>query len=112
MKISDFWTVQYSPTQDAFSVDQLSSYFTDTHRIFYEGVVGDRILLSMHPTHEGARDECAIWQSRRNKSPISRDDRAARILRDLAFYFGESIQMKAGLELSDPLPRPDRTSTE
>jgi|GEM_PF-3630275 len=112
MNLGSFWTVQYSPTQDAFHLDQLANYFAETHRAFYNGLERDWILLAIHPTREGAQDECNVWKARRDKNPIDEQDEAARLLRQLVLYFGQSIQAKAGVELLNEPIRPDRTETE
>ena len=112
MNLSKFWAVQYSPTQDGFHVGQLEDYFAETQDAFYNGLERDWILLAIHPTHEGARDECTVWQARRDRNPITKEDRAARLLRQLVLHVGQDAQARAGIELLDQPLRPGRTDTE
>jgi hypothetical protein len=111
VNLFDYWTIEYSPTQDAFHVGTFPNYLGETQKAFYEGREHDWILLGLHPTRVGANDECEVWKERRNKNPIDKEDEAARILRQIALYFGESVQAKAGVGLLGLPPRPDRTST-
>lgn len=112
MNLGNFWTVQYSPTQDAFHVGQLSDYFSETHNAFYNGLEHDWILLAIHPTREGASDECNVWKARRDTNPLNELDDSARLLRRLVLHFGQTVQARAGVELLDQPIRPDRTETE
>lgn len=78
---SHCYVVEYHFTCDAFSVNSLQDYLTHAHKAFLKGKFFDSIVLALHPTEQGAKDECSVWQERRNESPVSADMRLADLRR-------------------------------
>jgi hypothetical protein len=79
--LSDYWVIEYQFTSTAFSVSPLRDYLTLTQRAFTEGRFCDNVILAVHPTREGASDECHVWQERRNQSPVSVEERLKQLRR-------------------------------
>ena len=69
--ISKFWVVRWSPTQDAFDVEQLSRAVDYAQECFHECKFSDYLVLSVHPNKITAVDETQIWQKTRNKRKFS-----------------------------------------
>jgi hypothetical protein len=69
--LSDYWTVEYHFNSDSFSVSRFPDYLSHSQKACREGYFFDSVILALHPSHQGASDECAIWQERRNNSPVS-----------------------------------------
>ena len=93
--LSDHWTVEYHFFSDSFSVKPLPDYLSATQRHFHQARFFDGVLLAIHPTHEGARDECNVWQDRRNQSPLTPTQRVEELRRRAA-------ALEGGTEASPP----------
>jgi len=75
--LSEFWAVEYHFNSDSFSVRPLPDYLTVAQRAFDERRLFDSVILAVHPTRQGADDECDIWQKRRDERPLSPEERLA-----------------------------------
>ena len=73
--LSDLWAVCWSPLQDVFDVDRLSYIVDRAQRVFHERRFCDWQILALHSDETAARDECAVWQDRRNANPLPASDR-------------------------------------
>lgn len=69
--LSDYWTIEYHFFGNCFSVSVLGDYLTHSQKAFQEHRFWDSVILAIHPTEQGARDECSVWQDRRNKNPMN-----------------------------------------
>jgi len=78
---AEFWVVEYHFNSDSFSVRTLPDHLSYTQRAFHERRLFDSAILALHPTEQGARDECEIWQNRRNERPPSAGERLADLQR-------------------------------
>lgn len=76
---SDHWVVEYDFLSDSFSTRALPDYLSSSQRSFHSGSFFGAAILAIHPTQVGARDECAVWQERRNLSPLSIAQRLAEM---------------------------------
>ena len=74
---SEYWAVEYHFNSDSFSVRPLPDYLTVAQRAFDERRLFDSVILAVHPTRQGADDECDIWQKRRDERPLSPEERLA-----------------------------------
>ena len=70
MSVSDLWVIEYSFTQDVFGVRALSDYLRHSQESFLAGRFNPWEVLSVHPSQEACRDECAVWMDRRDKNPL------------------------------------------
>jgi len=79
--LSEYWAVEYHFLGDNFSVRPLPDYLTYTQRSFHERRLFDSVILALHPTRQGANEECEIWQKRRDERPLSPQERLAELQR-------------------------------
>src|SRR5882724_6930099 len=79
--LSNCYVVEYHFSGDSFSVNSLQDYLTHAHDAFLNGRFFDSIVLAIHPSEQGARDECSVWQDRRDQSPVSAHKRLADLKR-------------------------------
>ena len=78
---SEYWAVEYHFNSDSFSVRPLPDYLTHAQKAARDGTLFDSVILALHPTEQGARVECAAWQTIRNARPLTVQER----LDDLRF---------------------------
>lgn len=64
--LSEFWVVEYHFNSDTFSVRELPDYLTQAQRSFHERRMFISVILAVHPSEQGAREECSVWQARRD----------------------------------------------
>ena len=83
--VSDYWVVEYSFSQDRFAVVQLSEHVRRSQASFFDGRFHDWVALAVHPAEEACRDECDVWQARRDKAPLYPETVPAELLRILVF---------------------------
>ena len=84
--LSNYWTVEYHFNSNSFSVCPFPDYLSKAQAAFHQGRWFDSVILALHPTREGASEECAMWQERRNLSPLNveaRIDELRRYVRGL-----------------------------
>ena len=79
--LSKFWVVEYHYNSDSFSVRTLPDYLTHAQTAFHERRLFDSVLLAIHPTEQGAREECNIWQKRRDERGLNVEERLAEFRR-------------------------------
>jgi hypothetical protein len=44
---------------------------TQSQWAFLAGKWFDNTILALHPSHQGATDECSVWQGRRNRAGVT-----------------------------------------
>ncbi len=64
---SEYWAVEYHFNSDSFSVRPLPDYLTHAQKAARDGTLFDSVILALHPTEQGARVECAAWQTIREE---------------------------------------------
>ena len=69
--LSDLWTVEYHYNSNMFSVRSLPDYLTQSQRAFKRGKLFDSTILALHPSQQGAKDECLLWQDRRDRAGLT-----------------------------------------
>lgn len=65
------YAVEYHFWSDAFSVKELADYLTHAQQSFHEARFFDSVILSIHPSREGADEAVEIWKERRDSSPLT-----------------------------------------
>ena len=75
--LSEYWAVEYHFNSDSFSVRTLPDYLAHAQKAFHEHRLFDSVILAIHPAEQGARDECEIWQARRDERGLSIEERLA-----------------------------------
>ena len=73
--LSEFWAVEYHFNSDSFSVRTLPDYLTLAQTAARDGNLFDSVILALHPTEQGAREECAAWQTIRATQPLTAQER-------------------------------------
>jgi len=69
--LSSYHVVEYHFLSDTLSVRELSEYLTASHRCFDQLKVFDTVILSLHPSREGAEEAWEVWQEKRDTSPTT-----------------------------------------
>lgn len=82
--LSKYWAVEYHFNGDAFHVSPLPDYLRHSQQAFINHKFFDSVILALHPTEQGARDECEAWMDRREKSPCTVEERLAELRRYVA----------------------------
>jgi hypothetical protein len=77
--ISDYWIAAWNFASDALDVQPLRDYLAMTTECFHEGECCQFVVLSIHPTEAGAREEGEAWQSVRDKWPLPPLQRLERL---------------------------------
>ena len=62
-------------------LDHFPDYLTYSQRAFRDGKWFDSVILGLHPSQMGAKEECDGWQERRNSQENSVEDRIAELTR-------------------------------
>lgn len=80
--LSEYWAVEYHFNSDSFSVRELPDYLRHAQTTFEKRELFDSVIFAIHPTEQGARDECDVWQARRNaRGAMSVQERLAELRR-------------------------------
>ena len=77
--LSDYWVIEYSFLADACGVVPLRDYLSATQGEFHRGEPYQSVVLAVHPTHEGASEECEVWQARCNARGLTPRQRLERL---------------------------------
>src|SRR2546426_10686606 len=75
--LSEFWAVEYHFNSDSFSVRPLPDYLTHAQTAARAGTLFDSVILDLHPSEQGAREECTAWQTIRATRPLMAQERLA-----------------------------------
>jgi len=75
--LSEFWVVEYHFISNCFSVRPLPDYLTHAQTAARDGTLFDSVILAIHPTKPGAREDCTAWQAKRNARPLTVQERLA-----------------------------------
>lgn len=90
MNANDYWVIEYCFWEDGFSIWQLSEYLEAAQSSFHEKKFFGRVVLAIHPNEQAARDECKVWQERRNSQPMTTAEQLAEMRQHVAGL--ESVQ--------------------
>lgn len=104
--ISSHWVIEYSFSQDSFGVRSVPEYMTRVQRAFLDGRFFDWGILAIHPSEEACREECSMWQERRDKSPLHPEAVTGELLRIVLMQQGQlAFEIAVGDASTRPLGR-------
>lgn len=86
--LQNYYVIEWSFLTDRLHLLTLGEHLSENQAAFLSGGLRAGVILSLHPTEEGAEEEFAAWQEGRDKDPIQLRHR----LSELQPYYDEFLR--------------------